>query len=153
EIVVDLSDHEIACLESARQADGYRCLLAVLPGRLLAELYDEYHSRLLQRNVRAFLQVRGKVNQGISETIRTQPGRFLAYNNGISATASEVKLTVDENGRTIIRSMRDLQIVNGGQTTASLHHAARRGADLSGVAVPAKITLLDDAGLDSMIPF
>lgn len=154
EIQIDLAalGYTVTCLESPEQADGYRCLLAVLPGSLLAKLYDEYHSRLLQRNVRAFLQARGKVNKGIAETIHDQPGRFLAYNNGVSATAREARVEPSPTGAPVLRSLTDLQIVNGGQTTASLHQAARRGVDLSEVHVPAKITLIADDRLDSMVP-
>jgi AIPR protein len=154
EILIDLHarGYIINCLESSQQADGYRCLLAILPGKLLAELYDEHHSRLLQRNVRAFLQARGKVNKGIAETISTQPGRFLAYNNGVSATAREAHIESGSSGSLVLRGLTDLQIVNGGQTTASLHHAARNGVNLSEVHVPAKITLLADDHLDSMVP-
>ena len=154
EIRIDLEarGYRIDCLESQDQADGYRCLLAILPGRLLAELYDEYHSRLLQRNVRAFLQARGKVNKGIAETIKDQPGRFLAYNNGVSATAREAWVNTEVAGAPVLRSLVDLQIVNGGQTTASLHQAVRRGADLTEVHVPAKITIIPDDRLESMAP-
>lgn len=154
EILIDLHarGYIINCLESVEQADGYRCLLAILPGKLLAELYDEYHSRLLQRNVRAFLQARGKVNKGIAETISTQPGRFLAYNNGVSATAREAHIESGSSGSLVLRGLKDLQIVNGGQTTASLHHAARNGVNLSEVHVPAKITLIADDRLDFMVP-
>ena len=154
EILIDLNarGYEISCLESPEQLDGYQCLMAILPGKLLAELYDEHHSRLLQRNVRAFLQARGKVNKGIAETINTQPGRFLAYNNGVSATAREALIERSVSGSMTLRTLTDLQIVNGGQTTASLHNAARRGIDLSNVYVPAKITLISDQNLDAMIP-
>lgn len=154
EIFIDLDarGYTINCLESLEQLDGYRCLMTVLPGKLLAELFDEHHSRLLQRNVRAFLQARGKVNKGIAETISMQPGRFLAYNNGVSATARQARLERSESGSVTLRSLTDLQIVNGGQTTASLHSAARRGIDLSDVYVPAKITLIADQDLDVMIP-
>jgi hypothetical protein len=154
EIAINLLDrgYTVDCLESPRQADGYRCLLAILPGQLLAELYDEYHSRLLQRNVRAFLQARGKVNRGIAETIRDQPGRFLAYNNGVSATAHSALVEPGSTGSLVIHNLTDFQIVNGGQTTASLHHAARRGIDLSEVHVPAKITLIGDELLEEMVP-
>ncbi|MER6626243.1 AIPR family protein, partial [Streptomyces sp. NPDC000931] len=134
EIRIDLSDqeHPIHCIESPSQ-EGYRCLLAVVPGILLAQLYDEHHSRLLQRNVRAFLQARGKVNKGIAETIRERPGRFLAYNNGVSAVARDASIERGEAGVPMITGLTDLQIVNGGQTTASLHHAWRKGVDLSNV--------------------
>jgi hypothetical protein len=154
EIRIDLVEqgHVVPCLESPPQTDGYRCLLAVLPGLLLARLYDEHHSRLLQRNVRAFLQARGKVNKRIAETIRDQPGRFLAYNNGVSAVAREARLERGEAGSLLLTGLTELQIVNGGQTTASLHHAWRKGVDLSDVHVPAKITLIADNGLDHMVP-
>jgi len=154
EIIIDLSarGYEISCLQSPEQLDGYQCVMAILPGKLLAELYDEHHSRLLQRNVRAFLQARGKVNKGIAETINTQPGRFLAYNNGVSATAREALIERNISGSMTLRTLADLQIVNGGQTTASLHNAARRGVDLSNVYVPAKITLISDQNLDVMVP-
>ncbi|MEU9687662.1 AIPR family protein [Amycolatopsis japonica] len=153
DIVIEFDEmgYELGCFESPPQSDGYRCLMTVLPGELLAELYEEHHSRLLQRNVRAFLQARGKVNKGIAETIRDTPGRFLAYNNGVSATARSAELGKGADGA-VLRQLTELQIVNGGQTTASLHHAWRRGIPLKGVYVPAKITLLDNERLDGMIP-
>jgi hypothetical protein len=153
DILIDVGKmgYEVQCLESPEQADGYRCLMAMLPGKLLADLYDEHHSRLLQRNVRAYLQARGKVNKGIAETIKDQPGRFLAYNNGVSATARDADIERTPHGL-LLRGLTELQIVNGGQTTASLHHAARKGVDLSQVTVPAKITLIADDRLDHMVP-
>lgn len=153
DIEIDLRElgYSVPCLESKPQLDGYRCLMVVLPGVLLAELYEEHHSRLLQRNVRAFLQARGKVNKAIAETIRDEPGRFLAYNNGISATAKAATLESSPEGPVLV-SLTELQIVNGGQTTASLHHARRRGLSLDEVNVPAKITIVDDETLDPMIP-
>ncbi|MGM1063672.1 AIPR family protein [Saccharothrix sp. Mg75] len=153
DILIDVAKmgYEVQCLESPEQSDGYRCLMAMLPGKLLADLYDEHHSRLLQRNVRAYLQARGNVNKGIAKTIAEQPGKFLAFNNGISATARAADLEQASNGL-LLRGLTELQIVNGGQTTASLHHAARKGIDLSQVTVPAKITLIPDDRLDSMVP-
>jgi hypothetical protein len=153
EIIIDLQaiGQPIPVLESPKQSDGYRCLLAVFPGQLLADLYEEHHGRLLQRNVRAYLQARGKVNKAIHETIRSSPGRFLAYNNGISATATAVE--IDTSGATAhITRLNDLQIVNGGQTTASLHHAATKKINLSDVHVMAKITVVPGEMLDEMVP-
>ncbi|WP_239310588.1 AIPR family protein [Frankia sp. Cj3] len=154
EIVIDLVQrgHVVPCVKSSTQAGGYRCVLAVVPGTLLAQLYDEFHGRLLQRNVRAFLQVRGKINKNIFETIKNQPGNFLAYNNGISATATGADIGAGPDGQPILRRIRDLQIVNGGQTTASLHYAAGRGADLTDIHVPAKITIVAAEQLDSLVP-
>lgn len=152
DIVIDLEDmgHSVPVLESPEQSDGYRCLLAVIPGQLLADLYEQHHSRILQRNVRAYLQARGKVNKDIHSTIRDHPGRFLAYNNGISATATDVD-TYTRDGTVILQRLHDLQIVNGGQTTASLHHASLNHS-LDGVYVMAKITVVLKEALNELVP-
>ncbi|MFG2488907.1 AIPR family protein [Streptomyces virginiae] len=141
----------LPCLPTPTGGD-YQCLLTVIPGKLLADIYEAHGPKLLQRNVRAFLQARGKVNKGINETIQTSPDRFLAYNNGISATATGA--TLEQRGsETYLLELSDLQIVNGGQTTASLHHAAKRDkADLSKIQVPAKITVVQPDVLDQLVP-
>jgi hypothetical protein len=135
----------LACL--APQSDGheeYRSYLAIIPGVVLADLYDEYGGRLLEQNVRAFLSTRVKVNRGIRDTIVSEPDRFLAYNNGISAVAARVETRALPDGGLGITRLHDLQIVNGGQTTASIHAAAKRDhADISHVDVQAKITVID----------
>ena len=91
-ITIDLSalGGALRCLPATGVQADYQCVFTVMPGRLLADMYDRYGAKLLQRNVRSFLQLRGKVNKGIIETVRTAPGQFLAYNNGISATATAV---------------------------------------------------------------
>jgi hypothetical protein len=136
--------------------DDYEAYLFLIPGRLLADIYEEHGPRLLELNVRSFLQARGKVNQGIQTTIREEPHRFLAYNNGISLTASGVDLVdLPGGGRGILR-IRDLQIVNGGQTTASLHHARmkpkRDDSILDGIHVQAKLSVVPDAHLLELVP-
>ena len=139
---------------SAEQEDSdYQTILAVVPGDVLMDVYGEYGSRLLQLNVRSFLQARGKVNQGIRRTILDEPDRFLAYNNGISATASAVKLTSMPEGGLGIQSLDNLQIVNGGQTTASLYHAAVKDrANIDHVQVQMKLTVVEPDRLDEIVP-
>lgn len=128
-----------------------RVLLMVLPGEFIAATYEQFGPKLLERNVRAFLQARGSVNKGIRGTILHEPERFLAYNNGISATASRVELSQDSRE---VRRISDFQIVNGGQTTATLHHAATRDrADLSQVFVQMKLTVVDEDYIDEIVPF
>src|SRR5699024_5415747 len=123
-------------------SNDYESYLAVIPGRMLADLYGEYGPKLLEQNVRFFLQNRGAVNRGIRDTIISEPDMFFAYNNGISATASDVVLEENDQGLAIIQ-VTDLQIVNGGQTTASLFHASRAGkADLSNVFVQMKLSVI-----------
>jgi len=127
----------------------YQSYLAILPGDVLADIYEKYGARLLEQNVRSFLQFGGKTNKGIRDTIKEVPHHFLAYNNGLAATASEVELTTLPEGGKGIASIRALQIVNGGQTTASIFQTRRElngkdqeAAPLAQVFVQLKLTVL-----------
>jgi hypothetical protein len=128
----------IPCLQAESRQRGYRAFLALLPGDVLRHIYADFGPRLLERNVRSFLQARGKVNRGIRDTISKEPERFLAYNNGITLTVEAVHLT-GEGTALAISQLDGLQIVNGGQTTASLLATDRGRADLSEVYVAAKL--------------
>ena len=153
-IAIDFREHfgaGIPCIEMPQSKADYDTYLAVIPGEVLSAIYANYGPRLLERNVRSFLQVRGKVNRGIRDTILHEPSRFLAYNNGISATASSVDVRNDDGNPEIV-AVTDLQIVNGGQTTASIYNAARGGADISDVVVQAKITVVSEDLLDEIVP-
>lgn len=139
----------IPCLPT-ETGDGDRAFLAVLPGSFLADLYREYSERLLEQNVRTFLQFKGDVNKGMRTTLTTRPGMFFAYNNGITATAEEVEL--DGSGGRLMR-IRNLQIVNGGQTTASLFNARRDyKADLSAVRVQMKLVVVPPERMEEVVP-
>lgn len=121
EIVINFSEMGIRglpCLLASETAD-YKAYLCNIPGMVLATLYNRYGGRLLEGNVRSFLQVRGKVNKGIRYTILNEPEMFFAYNNGIAATAYDLKIQTFD-GMPYITEISSLQIVNGGQTTASL---------------------------------
>ncbi len=128
----------LPCLRAKTNQEGYRAFLLLVPGDILRSIYSDFGSRLLETNVRSFLQARGKVNRGIRDTIAKQPERFLAYNNGITMTAEAVELDASQGAISISR-LRGLQIVNGGQTTASLLATERGNADLSQVYVAAKL--------------
>lgn len=138
----------IKCLPANIKGDGYEAYLAVLPGDFLSEVYRLYGGRLLEKNVRSFLSVRGNVNKGIRNTIRTEPDKFFTYNNGIACTASSIK-TEKRNDGLYITELDDLQIINGGQTTASLRNAVLTDkdhiVDLTKVFVPMKLTVLDES--------
>lgn len=123
----------------------YRTFLAFLSAPTLARIYGEHGQRLLERNVRAFLQAKGKVNKGLQQTLREEPHRFLAYNNGLCCTAAEVELEPGKDGHVRLKRVRDFQIVNGGQTTASIYHAMKKEkVDVSRVVVQVKLTVLND---------
>src|SRR5206468_4297718 len=107
----------------------------------------------LELNVRSFLQATRTVNKGIQETLRGAPDRFFAYNNGISATAEAVETVALPGGGAAIKSVRGLQIVNGGQTTASIHHAVRHGkADVSRVYVQVKLSEVAPRLVGELVP-
>ena len=141
------NDWGLPCLEASdASTDDIQCLLCVIPGSVLADLYDTYGSLLLEGNVRSFLSTKVKVNKNIRKTIIEADGEnkrmFFAYNNGISATATRVSVEETETGK-YISSIYNLQIVNGGQTTASLSNARYRDkADLSGIYVQMKLTVI-----------
>ena len=136
----------------ATNEDDYSAYLAVVPGRFLADIYLEYGSRLLEGNVRSFLSNRGKVNKAIRGTILQEPTMFFAYNNGIAATATEIE-TKQENGRHLITRIKDMQIINGGQTTASIANAVLQDkADLAEIYVPMKLSVVNHDKAKEMIP-
>jgi hypothetical protein len=134
----------VPCIASPSINDEYQSYLAIIPGKALAFIYEEYGSRLLEQNVRSFLQFNGKINKGIRNTILKEPEMFLAYNNGIAATADEIELDKNENGDgTVISTIKDFQIVNGGQTTASIYHTHMKDkADISNIFVQVKLSVI-----------
>lgn len=155
ELDIDLTEWMpggLAALPASTADSDVDTYLAVVPGEVLANVYERFGSRVLESNVRAFLTNRGKVNKGIQGTLLQAPELFLPYNNGITATASAVTST--ESGQTVVISaLRDLQIVNGGQTTASLYFARRNEKiDLGGVYVQMKLIVVDDSRAEDLVP-
>ena len=133
----------------ATESDELTSYLCVVNGQTIADLYDEYGARLLEANVRSFLQFRGKINKGIRKTIKTEPEYFFSYNNGLTATASDVEY---DKSKQIITKINNLQIVNGGQTTASLLMTQKKDkADLSKIQVQLKLNVVSDAKSDELI--
>lgn len=138
-------DGPLSCLQTAAATGEYRTFLAYLPATLLARIYGEHGQRLLERNVRAFLQAKGKVNRGLQKTLKEEPHRFLAYNNGLCCTAADVRIQQGKDGHSRLEWVRDFQIVNGGQTTASIFHALKKEkVDVRHVVVQMKLTVLKD---------
>lgn len=142
----------LPCLPAHVGSASYQSFLIVIPGEMLASLYGRYGARLLEQNVRSFLQARGKVNKGIRGTILNEPDMFFAYNNGITATAQAVETQTGEGGLEIVRLV-DLQIVNGGQTTASLFHTQRKDkASLERVFVQMKLSVIPTEAGEEVVP-
>lgn len=152
----EVSKEPIYCLPAHLNTSNYESYLLVLPGDILAELYEKYGARLLEQNVRTFLQARGKVNKGIRNTILTKPDKFFAYNNGLTTIAEEI-ITEPTNGGLKLKYLKNLQIVNGGQTSASIYSALKKDKareQLSKLFVQMKLTiapfdLVDDESEDT----
>ena len=152
-IVIDTEKYGvegIPCIKAEMSGSlDYDAYLAIVPGQFLHNIYYEHGSRLLEGNVRSFLSNRGKINKGIRETIRKEPTKFFTYNNGIACTAAKISLS--EDGR-FIPSMEDLQIINGGQTTASMTSAVLKDKlPLDNIFIPMKLTVIKNDDYDTMI--
>lgn len=157
DIAVDLrqlAGRCLPCLPVRPDAGGYEAYLTVLPGEVLSSIYQSYGVRLLELNVRAFLGIQGRksVNAELRRTISDQPSMFLAFNNGLVATVDDILFESDDHGQSLIAGLKGLQIVNGGQTTASLHRARFKDRlSLEGVEVPVKIIKVTDGDLAEMV--
>lgn len=152
DIEIELLPNQLIPAIKANETEEYESYLCNINGLTLAELYNKYGSRLIESNVRSFLQTRGKVNKGIRLTILKEPEKFFAYNNGLTCTAKDIFY---ENGK--ISKITGLQIVNGGQTTASLANVLlndKKGdAQLQQVSVPMKLNVIKDFNIeDELVP-
>lgn len=146
--------YRLKLIKIPQESNIYDCYVGYISGACLAEIYRDEGQRLIEKNVRSFLQATGKVNKGIRDTLRSDPAMFMAYNNGISTIAEQV--VIDENDSTedfiIIKELVGWQIVNGGQTTASIYAAFQNKVDLSNVNVQMKLTVIkSDEQLDNIV--
>jgi len=153
EISIDLSEYQsskngLQCIEIPQNTNLFKCYLAVFPGDALAELYHRYGSKLLEGNVRSFLTTKKAVNKKIRATILQNPSLFFVYNNGIAVTSTKIETTQTPEGLKITK-INNLQIINGGQTTASLASAKFKDkASLSQIAVQVKLTVINTDNKD-----
>ncbi|PWJ57385.1 AIPR protein [Dyadobacter jejuensis] len=144
EINFEQTGYKVPCIANETENTDYQSWLAIIPGLALADIYEQFGARLLEQNVRSFLQFTGKINKGIRNTILKEQHMFMAYNNGIAATAEEVSIiNLPNNQGKAIGIVKDFQIVNGGQTTASIYHTWKKDkVDISKVFVPVKLTIV-----------
>lgn len=152
----EVSGGALPCVYVPGETADYDYALTAVPGEALRFIYEKFGARLLEANVRSFLSASGKVNKGIAETLRKSPERFMAYNNGIVLVADEMHMGQAQNGAPGILWLKGMQIVNGGQTTASLYFTKQKypEIELPRVRVPAKIIVLrspDPAGEEGLI--
>lgn len=152
--IKDICGEPLRLFKVPEQSDRYDCYVGAVHGRVILDLYRMFGPRLLERNVRTFLQARGKVNQGIRKSLNTEPEMFIAYNNGLSATCTGCKYEFVEKDVVLIEELLELQIVNGGQTTGSIFNAWKKDKiDIDKVWIPIKITeILNSQDVDEIAP-
>jgi len=154
-ITIDMDDYEefeLPCLKTSAISDVYESYLVSVPGGWLSRVYEDFSTKLLEQNVRTYLQARGNVNKGILETISKDPSMFFAYNNGLTTTAGSVELGTSKDGVPCIKKLSNFQIVNGGQTTASMYYASNRAkSDLTNVFVQMKLSVVKPDVLDEVV--
>jgi hypothetical protein len=142
----------LPALKASQTGSALESYLLIVPGQQLATVYDKWGARLLEANVRSFLQARAKTNKGIQKTIKDEPELFFPYNNGLAATADAVSCVRTTDGLAIA-SISNLQIVNGAQTTGSIHAALKTAKDqLSGVFVQMKLTVVPADRSEDIVP-
>ena len=146
-------NYRLQCLRVENVTDKVDTYLAIIPGKILADIYGKYRQGLLEKNVRTFLQFRAKVNQGIRDTIKSESEMFFSYNNGISTTAEKVNIEYEGNVSFITR-IENWQIVNGGQTTASIFATSTdKNFNLSKVFVQMKVSVIKQPEqMDILVP-
>jgi hypothetical protein len=153
DIVIDFTDYNkegVKFLQAFSEKSFCNSYLLVFPGELVYDIYDKYGDRLLEQNVRTFLQFRGGVNKAIRNTLKNQPEMFFAFNNGLTVTAEELEIKNDR-----ILKVKNLQIVNGGQTTASIFMSKlndKQNIDLKNVTVQVKLSVIDSEKVDELVP-
>ena len=155
EMVIDFANDfgaPLPALQASQTGAALESYLMIVPGQQLAEIYDRWGARLLEANVRSFLQARAKTNKGIQKTVKEEPELFFPYNNGLSATADAVTCVRDDNGLAIT-SISNLQIVNGAQTTGSIHTGLKSAREqLSRVFVQMKLTVVPPDRSEDIVP-
>ncbi len=147
----DLSGTSLPCVWVPGEDNEYDYALTVIPGEALRSIYDKYGARVLEANVRSFLSATGKINKGIRDSLRNEPERFMAYNNGVVLVADDIGMGRTADGSPGILWLKGIQVVNGGQTTASLYFTKKKfpGTDLSKVRIPAKLIILRSSDNES----
>lgn len=142
----------LPALRASQTGAGLESYLLIVPGEQVAAIYDKWGARLLEANVRSFLQARAKTNKGIQKTIKEEPELFFPYNNGLSATADGVSCVRTEDGLAVA-AISNLQIVNGAQTTGSIHAGLKSAKEqLRKVFVQMKLTVVPPDRSEDIVP-
>jgi hypothetical protein len=89
----------------------------------IARMYEGAGIRLFARNVRGFLGDT-QINRNMKETLDKEPEFFWYYNNGVTIVCDAAE-QVSRGGNKVLRLVNP-QIINGQQTTRTLHECANK---------------------------
>ena len=146
------SKHKVRCMLAHKTKNKISSYMAIFPGEVLYNIYKLFGQRLMNLNVRSFLQLKTKINRGIQETLLEEPSRFFSYNNGIAVVVDNIEIAQDKEG-SYLASASGFQIVNGGQTVATLFRTKKQNsANFTDVMVPGKITLVKKEDIEEIVP-
>jgi hypothetical protein len=135
----DLKSVPALLVDSNKDFDVY---LFYLTGTIIANIYNDLKNKLLEGNVRSYLNKTQKVNSLVIQTVKNNPELFLPYNNGLSTVVSSLESKIKKDNLVLIETLTNWQIVNGGQTTVSLYECFKEKIDLKDIKVPVKMTHL-----------
>lgn len=154
DIEIDLSATPLKALMATTASEGaLKSALVVMPASVLVGIYGKWGGRLLEQNVRSFLSTKNSVNKGMRETISSAPDKFFAFNNGITGTAEDATFESKSDGLYLTR-LKNFQIVNGGQTTATLYSAAIKDKlEMSNISVQMKLSIISPEKANELVPF
>ena len=118
----------------------------VLVGRMsvleLARLVEQFGDRLLERNIRRYLGLSGnRVNEAVASTLESADQRpnFYFYNNGITIVCSQFRHNALQQQNWKVQ-ISGLQIVNGGQTSKTVHQIFKEmGPEISSAEILVRV--------------
>ncbi len=104
-----------------------RVMVARIAATEIAALIDRHGERLLERNIRRYLGLKGnRVNESIRDTLQgEQASNFYFYNNGIILTCQKFSYNALQNSNYQVK-VENLQIINGGQTCLTIAKTLRQ---------------------------
>jgi AIPR protein len=110
-----------------------RVMVARIAATEIAALIDRHGERLLERNIRRYLGLKGnRVNESIRDTLQgEQSSNFYFYNNGIILTCQKFSYNALQNSNYQVK-VENLQIINGGQTCLTIAKTLKQQRSLFG---------------------
>ena len=125
-------------------AGGVKTVSTALRASELATLYHRNETNLFRLNPRYYLG-KNTINKEMAETLESDPENFYLYNNGLTATCYSVGET--RKGEEITLTLDDFQLVNGCQTTVTVHSVYQRtqGEATKDVLIPIRIIVASEA--------